>query len=154
MTTGTTSRTAHLLAPMNEGEDVGPGQPGTAGDQSPALGRPGLLPRLLSRSLAVGADHAAPADRDTNPCRARQGLRNRPSRTLAPAENCRGAAPPAGAVTGTGCATRCPSGTTGVLDGPGGPWCLPPVCPVPPRPVPPRQAPAGAHLAERRHVVL
>ena len=32
MTTGTTSRTAHLLAPMNQGEDVGPGQPGTAGD--------------------------------------------------------------------------------------------------------------------------
>src|SRR6516162_9561495 len=93
---------------------------------------------------------AAPADRDTNPCRARQDLRNRPSRTPAlPAENCRRAAPPAGAVTGTGCATRCPSGTTGVLDGPGGPWCLPPACPVPPRP-----APAGAHLAERRHVVL
>ena len=42
MTTGTTSRTAHLLAPMNEGEDVGPGQPGTAGDQSPARA-PGAL---------------------------------------------------------------------------------------------------------------
>jgi hypothetical protein len=39
MTTGTTSRTAHLLAPMNEGDDVGPGQPGTAGDQPPARRR-------------------------------------------------------------------------------------------------------------------
>ena len=28
MTTGTTSRTAHLLALMNKGDDVRPGQPG------------------------------------------------------------------------------------------------------------------------------
>ena len=111
MTTGTTSRTAHLLAPMNEGEDVGPGQPGTAGDQSPARA-PG--------ALATAAVAATPTVREL----------------------------PASAPR-TGCATRCPSGTTGVFDGPGGPWCLPPACRVPPRP-----APGGAYLAKRRHVVL
>jgi hypothetical protein len=53
MTAGTTSRTAHLLAVMNKGDGLRPVSRGTAGDQSPAI-RPGLL----SRSLAVGTDHA------------------------------------------------------------------------------------------------
>jgi hypothetical protein len=57
MTAGTTSRTAHLLAVMNKGDGLRPVSRGTAGDQSPAI-RPGLLSRLLSRSLAVGTDHA------------------------------------------------------------------------------------------------
>ena len=39
-----------------------------------------------------------------------------------------------GAVTGTGTARHCPSGTTGGLDGPDGPWCLPPACLLPPGP--------------------
>ena len=39
-----------------------------------------------------------------------------------------------GAVTGTGTARHCPSGTTGVFDGPDGPWCLPPACLLPPGP--------------------
>jgi len=36
MTAGTASWTAHLLVLMNKGDDLRPGQPGTAGDQSPA----------------------------------------------------------------------------------------------------------------------
>jgi hypothetical protein len=50
-----------------------------------------------------------------------------------------------GAVIGTGTARHCPSGTTGVLDSPNGPRCLPPACllPLPPPPAPP---PAGAQL--------
>jgi hypothetical protein len=58
MTIGTTSRTAHLLAFMKKGATYIRVPRGTAGDQSPAR-RPGPLSRLLSRSLAVCADHAA-----------------------------------------------------------------------------------------------
>ena len=54
MTAGTASRTAHLLAVMKKGDDLHPGPPGHCRDQSPG----GLLPRLLSHSLAAGADHA------------------------------------------------------------------------------------------------
>ena len=57
MTAGTASRTAHLLAVMNKGHDLRPGPPGHRRDQPPAR-CPGLVPRLLSRSLAAGADHA------------------------------------------------------------------------------------------------
>ena len=41
MTAGTASRTAHLLAVTNKGDDLRPGPPGTAGDQSPARARGG-----------------------------------------------------------------------------------------------------------------
>lgn len=57
MTTDTTSRTAHLLALTKKGEDVGPGQLGHCRG-SVTRKAPGLLSRLLSRSLAVCADHA------------------------------------------------------------------------------------------------
>jgi hypothetical protein len=55
MTTGTTSRTAHLLALMQKGGYVPPGQPG---HWRGSVTRKALLSRLLSRSLAVCADHA------------------------------------------------------------------------------------------------
>jgi hypothetical protein len=54
MTTGSISRTAHLLALTNKGNHVRPGPPGMSHQQ----GGRGLLSRLLSRSLAVCADHA------------------------------------------------------------------------------------------------
>ena len=57
MTTDTTSRTAHLLALMKKGDDVYPVPRGTAGISHPR-GTRGLLSRLLSGSLAVGAYHA------------------------------------------------------------------------------------------------
>ena len=56
MTAGTASRTAHLLAVRNKG-DVGPG-PGHCRGSVTRTGTRGLLPRLRSHSLAVGADHA------------------------------------------------------------------------------------------------
>ena len=43
MTTGTTSRTAHLLALMNKGDDVRPGQPGHCRGISHPHGLPGAL---------------------------------------------------------------------------------------------------------------
>ena len=86
-------------------------------------------------ACAAGGDAvAAPADRDTNPCRARQDLRNRPGRTRHGQRRTAAAQPPAGAITRTGTARHCPSGTTGVLEGPNGPWRLPPACIAPPRP--------------------
>ena len=58
MAAGTTSRTARLLAVMNKGDDGRPGQPGHCRGSVTRNGRPGLLTRLLARSLAVCADHA------------------------------------------------------------------------------------------------
>jgi hypothetical protein len=43
MTTGTTSRTAPLLALMNKGDDLRPGQPGHCRGFSHPQGRPGAL---------------------------------------------------------------------------------------------------------------
>ena len=57
MTTGTTSRTAHLLALMKKGDDVHPVPRGTAGDQSPAR-RPGALVAAAVGLLGCRRDHA------------------------------------------------------------------------------------------------
>jgi len=58
MTTGITSRTAQLLALTNEAGHVRPDRPGAPPGISHQQGGRGLLSRLLSRSLAVCADHA------------------------------------------------------------------------------------------------
>ena len=58
MTTGTASRTAHLLALMTTGGDVRPGAPGHCRGSVTRTGAPALLPQLRSHSLAAGADHA------------------------------------------------------------------------------------------------
>jgi hypothetical protein len=76
MTTGTTSRTAHLLALTNKGDHVRPGRPGAPPGISHPQGGRGLL-SLLSRSLAVCADHATCV---TPAHPVRQEARDRPSR--------------------------------------------------------------------------
>ena len=48
MTTGTTGRTALLLALMKTGDDLCPGQPGALPGLSHPQGRPALWSRLLS----------------------------------------------------------------------------------------------------------
>ena len=77
MTAGTASRTAHLLAVMNNGDDLRPGPPGHCRGSVTR----GLVPRLLSHSLAVGADHATCVT-PAHPVRhhAREGGTARPSR--------------------------------------------------------------------------
>ena len=52
MAAGTASRIAHLLALMNNGDDIRPGQPGQYRRSVTRKGAPGLWPRPLSRSLA------------------------------------------------------------------------------------------------------
>src|SRR5215472_18249648 len=58
MTAGAASRTAHLPTVRNKGDDLRPGPPGHCRGSVTRTGTRGLLPRLLSYSLAVGADHA------------------------------------------------------------------------------------------------
>ena len=81
MTAGTASRAAHLLAVMNKGGDLRPGPPGHCRGSVTRTGTRRLLPRLLSHSLAVGADHATcvtPAHRLRQ--QAREGGTARPGR--------------------------------------------------------------------------
>ena len=58
MTTGTTSRTVHLAAGHEQGRRRTSGSAGAPPGSVTRKARPGLLPRLRSRSPAVRADHA------------------------------------------------------------------------------------------------
>ena len=59
MTTDTNSRTAQLLALMKRSDDVTSGSAGALPGINHPQGTRRLLSRLLSRSLAVCADHTA-----------------------------------------------------------------------------------------------